>query len=63
MSRRKTSEQIINKLREAEVALAQGETVGQICRHLGISEQSYCRPSQRSFASPAGQGDARNMVA
>jgi putative transposase len=43
MSRRKTSEQIISKLREAEVALAQGETVGQICRHLGISEQSYYR--------------------
>jgi len=32
MSRRKTPEQIISKLREAEVALAQGETVGQICR-------------------------------
>ena len=43
MSRRKTPEQIISKLREAEVALAQGETVGQICRRLGISEQSYYR--------------------
>ena len=43
MSRRKTPEQIISKLREAEVALAQGETVGQICRRLGISKQSYYR--------------------
>jgi len=43
MSRRKTPEQIISKLREAEVALAQGETVGQICRRLGVSEQSYYR--------------------
>ena len=43
MSRRKTPEQIISKLREAEVALAQGETVGLICRRLGISEQSYYR--------------------
>ena len=43
MSRRKTPEQIISKPREAEVALAQGETVGQICRRLGVSEQSYCR--------------------
>lgn len=43
MSRRKPPEQIISKLREAEVALAQGETVGQICRRLGVSEQSYYR--------------------
>ena len=43
MSRRKTPEQVIIKLREAEVVLAQGETVGQICRRLGISEQSYYR--------------------
>jgi transposase-like protein len=43
MSRRKTPEQIISKLREAEVALAQGETVGQIYRRLGVSEQSYYR--------------------
>ena len=43
MSRRKTPEQVIIKLREAEVVLAQGETVGQICRHLGITEQSYYR--------------------
>ena len=30
-------------LREAEVALSQGQTVGQVCRALGISEQSYYR--------------------
>ena len=33
-------EQIISHLREAEVFLAQGQTIGQVCRHLGISEQS-----------------------
>jgi hypothetical protein len=43
MSRKRTSEQIISKLREAGVALAQGETVGQICCRLGVSEQSYYR--------------------
>ncbi len=32
-------EQIINHLREAEVLLAQGQTVGEICRHIGVSEQ------------------------
>jgi transposase-like protein len=36
-------EQIINHLREAEVLLAQGKTVGEICRRIGVSEQSYCR--------------------
>jgi len=30
-------------LREAEVALAQGMTVGQICRQLSISDQTYYR--------------------
>ena len=28
---------------EAEVFLAQGKTVGEICRSLGVSEQSYYR--------------------
>lgn len=36
-------EQIIGMLREAEVRLSQGATVGEICRGLGISEQSYYR--------------------
>ncbi len=36
-------EQIINHLREADVRLAQGETVGAICRSIGVSEQSYYR--------------------
>lgn len=44
MSRKRyTPEQIIGMLREAEVALGQGEKVGGICRRLGISEQSYYR--------------------
>ena len=30
-------------VREAEVALSQGLTVGHICRQLSISEQSYYR--------------------
>ena len=38
-----TPEQIISMLREAEVALSQGQTVGQVCRVLGVSEQSYYR--------------------
>lgn len=36
-------EQIIAMLREAEVGLSQGQTVGQICRKLGVTEQTYYR--------------------
>jgi putative transposase len=36
-------EQIINKLREAEVLLSQGTTVGEASRKLGITEQTYYR--------------------
>jgi transposase-like protein len=41
--KRYTPEQIIGMLREAEVRLSQGATVGAICRELGVSEQSYFR--------------------
>ena len=37
----RTTEEIIAALREAEVRTGQGETVGKICRSLGISEQTY----------------------
>ena len=36
-----TTEQIIGKLREAEVALAQGKTVPEVVRKLGVTEQTY----------------------
>ncbi len=38
-----TSEQIISKLREVEVLLSQGSTVGQACRKIGVTEQTYYR--------------------
>ena len=37
------AEKIIVKLREAEVLLSQGQTVGEVCRRLGIAEQTYYR--------------------
>ena len=36
-------EQIIGKLREAEVLLSQGLTVGEASRKLGVTEQTYYR--------------------
>ena len=41
--KRFTVEQIIHHLREAEGLLAQGRTVGEVCRQIGVSEQSYYR--------------------
>ncbi len=38
---RRTAEQIIRKLRQAEVLLGQGKTVEQVCRELGISDAPY----------------------
>jgi putative transposase len=38
-----TAEQIIGKLREAEVLLSQGSTVGEASRKLGVAEQTYYR--------------------
>jgi putative transposase len=37
------AEDIINKLREAEVLTSQGKTVAEICKGLGISDQTYYR--------------------
>jgi putative transposase len=36
-------EQIISKLREAEVLLSQGKTTTEVCRALNVSEQTYYR--------------------
>ena len=41
--RRYSPEQIIMKLREAEVFLSQGQTVAQACKAIEISEQTYYR--------------------
>jgi len=38
-----TAEQIIGKLREAEVLLGQGLSIGEAIRRLGVSEQTYYR--------------------
>jgi putative transposase len=41
--KRYTPEEIIHKLREAEVLLSQNHTVQEAVRQLGISEQTYYR--------------------
>ena len=41
--KRYSAEQIINMLREAEVLLNRDSTIREVCRKLGISEQTYYR--------------------
>ena len=38
-----TPEQIINKLREAEILLSQGATVAVVSKKIGISDYTYYR--------------------
>ena len=40
---RHTPEQIISKLREAEVKTAKGTALAQVCKDLAITEQTYYR--------------------
>ena len=43
VKKRHTAEQIIAKLREAEVLLAKGMKMPQVCRKLEVTEQTYYR--------------------
>jgi transposase-like protein len=40
---RHSPEQIIVKLREAEVKLAKGAAIAQVCKDLGVTEPTYYR--------------------
>jgi putative transposase len=44
---RHTTDQVIEKLRQADVALGKGEKVPDICKTLGITEQTYYRWRQK----------------
>lgn len=41
--KRHSPEQIIAKLREAEAGLSGGQTIGQVCQKLAVSEQTFHR--------------------
>ena len=36
-------EEIISKLREAEVELARGKKIPEVCKQIGVTEQTYYR--------------------
>ena len=41
--KRFTAEEIVNKLRQADVELSRGVTVAQACKQIGVTEQTYYR--------------------
>jgi putative transposase len=59
MGKRRTREQIQRLLREADRDLAKGLTVGDVCRKIGVSQNSYYRWRQR--LDPAKVDEARRV--
>lgn len=45
--KRFTPEQIVSKLRQADVELGKGQTVPEVCRKIEVSQQTYYRWRQR----------------
>jgi transposase-like protein len=40
---RHTTEEIVNKLRQADVELAKGQSISSVCKLIGITDQTYYR--------------------
>lgn len=59
MTKRRTAEQIQRLLREADRDRARGLTLGDICRKLGVSQNTYHR--WRRLYDPARADDARKV--
>lgn len=60
---RYTAEEIIHRLREADVLIAEGKTVTATCKQLGVTDQTYYRWRKeygrhegRSGKAPEGAG-------
>jgi len=39
--KRYSAEDIVNKLREAEVLIANGTTIALVCKQIGVTDQTY----------------------
>jgi len=64
MGKKHKPEEIIGKLREAEIVLAQGGTVADACRRIGVTEQSYylyVRPSRCKSLLKFSAGSVANI--
>jgi len=47
-----TPEQIIGKLREAEIHLSQGASIAEASKKIGVTEQTYIHTHIREFLKP-----------
>ena len=47
MKKRHTGNQIIAKLRQADVLIGKGKSVPEVCREISVSEQTYYRWRQK----------------
>jgi len=41
--KRFSAEEIVNKLRQADVELAKGQTISAVCKVIGVTDQTYFR--------------------
>lgn len=48
--KRHSAEEIVNKLRQAEVELDKGKSIAEACKHLGVSESSSERNPWKAVA-------------
>ena len=55
--KRYTPEQIIRKLREAEVMISQGKSISQATRQIGIVDQTYYKWRREYGGMRVGQKD------
>ena len=47
MKKRHTGQQIVSKLRQADVLIGKGKSVPEVCREIEVSEQTYYRWRQK----------------
>ena len=47
MKKRYTGNQIVAKLRQADVLIGKGKTVPEVCREIEVSQQTYYRWRQK----------------
>jgi len=57
-----TAEQIINKLREVEIIVSQGATIGEASRKIGVTEQTYYRWRKEYGGMRIGQAKRLNEL-
>ena len=58
MKKRHSAEQIVVKLREADVDLAKGVTVPEVCKKLEVTEQTYLPLAKGVWRSADGPSQA-----